>query len=67
MQEIVSLEQNRKALKFPYMVLGGLLISLIVGVVLDSYFKTSPLILLGLIFYTIIGSFLILVKDKKKS
>lgn len=66
MQETVSLEQNRKALKFPYMVLGGLFLSVVIGIVLDSFFNTTPLILLGLIFYTIIGSFLILIKDKKK-
>lgn len=66
MQEIVSLGQNKKALKFPYMILGGLIISIILGSFLDQIFNTTPIIILVLMTYTIVGSFILLIRDKQK-
>lgn len=67
MQETVSLAQNKSGQTAVYRFIARLLIGLIgailIGMLLDKLFNTSPIFLLGLLLYVILGSLFLLVKE----
>lgn len=68
MQEIVSSERNRhmkeayKAMRYLSVMVVSCILALVIGNWLDTYFQTSPWILLGLLAYAIFASLYMLVK-----
>lgn len=56
---------HRTTLKFVSRIVVGLIISILLGKYIDELLNTTPIIMIGLIFYVIIGSLLILIKESK--
>ena len=53
----------RNVQKFIGMMLGGCIISVLVGTLIDRAFRTGPLVFIGLLLYTVIGSLVWLIKS----
>ena len=54
-----------KPAQFPGFLLANLLVCLLIGFGLDQWLGTSPVFLLVLLLYAMIGSFVLLLKGKK--
>lgn len=57
-----------KPSQFPGFLLVNLLVCLLIGYLLDSWFHTKPIFIIILVLYALIGSFVMLImKGKKKN
>ena len=57
---------RKGVVKFIARLIGGLIIGISTGVILDKKLNTSPWIMICLIVYVVFGSLFILVKDEEK-
>lgn len=57
---------SKGVVKFIARLIGGLIIGISTGVILDKKLNTSPWIMICLIVYVVFGSLFILVKDEEK-
>ena len=57
---------SKGVVKFIARLIGGLIIGISTGVILDKKLNTTPWIMIGLIVYVVFGSLYILVKDEEK-
>ena len=53
----------RKATRFITRIIAGSLIALFLGNWIDEQFKTTPLIMLALLFYVLFGSLVLLIRE----
>ncbi|MCI6271439.1 MAG: AtpZ/AtpI family protein [Erysipelotrichaceae bacterium] len=56
---------SKTTLKFVSRIVLGLVIAIFLGRYLDDEFNTTPLIMLVMIIYVIVGSLYILIKEEK--
>ncbi len=56
---------SKTTLKFVSRIVLGLVIAIFLGRYLDGKFNTTPLIMLVMIIYVIVGSLYILIKEEK--
>lgn len=57
-----------RAGNFAGFLLANLLVALLVGYLLDSWFHTRPIFIIAAVLYAVIGSFIILIyRDRRKN
>lgn len=63
MQEIVYLGRNNRAIRFTGTLLISLLLAFFIGFHIDRYMNTTPIGMLILATYAIVGNFIILIRS----